>query len=141
MGLVDRNPSRRPRRAVETWRESMATGEPRDHEHRIRQANGEYRWFLARNSALRDEKGHIVRWYGVHVDIENQKRTEARLLQALDKIQKLQEQVSKENIVLREEVDRTSMFEEIVGASPALKAVLARVDKVAPTDSTILHHR
>lgn len=125
-------------RAVETWRESMATGEPRDHEHRIRQANGEYRWFLARNSALRDEKGHIVRWYGVHVDIENQKRTEARLLQALDKIQKLQEQVSKENIVLREEIDSTSMFEEIVGASPALKAVLARVDKVAPTDSTIL---
>ncbi|MGA8574037.1 MAG: sigma 54-interacting transcriptional regulator [Desulfobaccales bacterium] len=125
-------------RAVETWRESMATGEPRENEHRIRQANGEYRWFLARNSALRDEKGHIVRWYGVLVDIENQKRTEARLLQALDKIQKLQEQVSKENIVLREEIDRTSMFEEIVGASPALKAVLARVAKVAPTDSTIL---
>ncbi|MGA9820313.1 MAG: sigma 54-interacting transcriptional regulator [Desulfobaccales bacterium] len=125
-------------RAVEKWRESMATGEPRENEHRIRQANGEYRWFLARNSALRDEKGHIVRWYGVLVDIENQKRTEARLLQALDKIQKLQEQVSKENIVLREEIDRTSMFEEIVGASPALKAVLARVAKVAPTDSTIL---
>ena len=125
-------------RAVEKWRESLATGEPRENEHRIRQANGEYRWFLARNSALRDEKGHIVRWYGVLVDIENQKRTEARLLQALDKIQKLQEQVSKENIVLREEIDRTSMFEEIVGASPALKAVLARIDKVAPTDSTIL---
>ncbi|MGP8050720.1 MAG: sigma 54-interacting transcriptional regulator [Desulfobaccales bacterium] len=125
-------------RAVEKWRESLATGEPRENEHRIRLANGEYRWFLARNSALRDEKGHIVRWYGVLVDIENQKRTEARLLQALDKIQKLQEQVSKENIVLREEIDRTSMFEEIVGASPALKAVLARVAKVAPTDSTIL---
>ena len=124
-------------RAVEKWRESLATGEPRENEHRVRQANGEYRWFLARNSALRDEKGHIVRWYGVLVDIEDQKRTEARLLQALDKIQKLQEQVSKENIVLREEIDRTSMFEEIVGASPALKAVLARIDKVAPTDSIV----
>jgi PAS domain S-box-containing protein len=125
-------------RAVEKWRESLATGEPRENEHRIRLANGEYRWFLARNSALRDEKGHIVRWYGVLVDIENQKRTEARLLQALAKIQKLQEQVSKENIVLREEIDRTSMFEEIVGASTALKAVLTRVAKVAPTNSTIL---
>ena len=124
-------------RTVENWRESLATGEPRENEHRIRQANGEYRWFLARNSALRDEKGHIVRWYGVLMDIENQKRTEARLLQALDEIQKLQEQLSKENIVLREEVDRTSMFEEIVGASPALKAVLARIDKVAPTDSIV----
>ncbi|MDI6853327.1 MAG: sigma 54-interacting transcriptional regulator [Deltaproteobacteria bacterium] len=124
-------------RAVEKWRESLATGEPRENEHRLRQANGEYRWFLARNSALRDEKGHIVRWYGVLVDIENQKCTEARLLQALDEIKKLQEQLSKENIVLREEVDRTSMFEEIVGASPALKAVLARIDKVAPTDSIV----
>jgi formate hydrogenlyase transcriptional activator len=124
-------------RTVERWHESLATGEPRENEHRIRQANGEYRWFLARNSALRDEKGHIVRWYGVLVDIENQKRTEARLRQALDEIKKLQNQLSKENIVLREEVDRTSMFEEIVGASSALKAVLARIDKVAPTDSIV----
>ncbi len=124
-------------RAVEKWRESLATGEPIENEFRFRQANGEYHWFLARSSALRDEKGHIVRWYGVLVDIENQKRTEARLLQALDEVQKLQNQLSKENIVLREEVDRTSMFEEIVGASPALKAVLARIDKVAPTDSII----
>jgi formate hydrogenlyase transcriptional activator len=124
-------------RAVKRWQESLAMGEPGENEHRIRQANGEYRWFLARNAALRDEKGHIVRWYGVLVDIENQKRTEARLLQALVEIKKLQDQLSKENIVLREEVDRTSMFEEIVGASPALKAVLARIDKVAPTDSIV----
>ena len=123
--------------AVEKWRESMATGVPGENEHRVRQANGEYRWFLARNAALRDENGHIVRWYVVLMDIENQKRTEARLLQALDEIKKLQHQLSKENIVLREEVDRTSMFEEIVGASPALKAVLARIDKVAPTDSIV----
>ena len=123
--------------AVEKWRESLATGEPRENEHRIRLANGEYRWFLARNAALRDDKGNIVKWYGVLVDIENQKRTEARLRQALDEVQKLQDQLRKETIVLREEVDRTSMFEEIVGASPALKGVLARVDKVAPTDSVV----
>jgi transcriptional regulator with GAF, ATPase, and Fis domain len=39
---------------------------------------------------------------------------------------------------LREEIDRASMFEEIVGISPALHAVLSRVSKVAPTDSTVL---
>ena len=66
-------------RAVEIWRESLATGEPRENEHRVRQANGEYRWFLARNSALRDEKGDIVKWYVVLVDIENQKRAEEQL--------------------------------------------------------------
>ena len=66
-------------RAVEIWRESLATGEPRENELRFRQANGEYRWFLSRSSALRDEKGDIVRWYGALMDIENQKRAEEQL--------------------------------------------------------------
>jgi len=43
-----------------------------------------------------------------------------------------------ENLALREEVDQTSMFEEIVGTSAPLRAVLARVSRVAPTDSTVL---
>jgi len=124
--------------AMKIWRESLATGEPRENELRFRQSNGEYRWFLARSAALRDDKGGIVKWYGALMDVENLKRAEARLRQALDEVKKLQEQLRKENIVLREEIDRTSMFEEIVGSSPALKAVLARMDKVAPTDSIVL---
>jgi transcriptional regulator of acetoin/glycerol metabolism len=43
-----------------------------------------------------------------------------------------------ENLALREEVDQASMFEEIVGTSAPLRAVLARVSRVAPTDSTVL---
>ena len=46
-------------------------------------------------------------------------------------------QLYRENLALRDEVDRASMFEEIVGSSNALKAVLSRVAKVAPTDSTV----
>jgi transcriptional regulator with GAF, ATPase, and Fis domain len=42
------------------------------------------------------------------------------------------------SIALREEIDKISMFEEIVGASPRLRAVLSHVSKVAPTDSTVL---
>jgi len=124
-------------RVVEGRRQMLATGGPQEREFRIQQANGGYRWFLSRHQPLRDKKGNIIKWYGVMVDIEDRMRAEARLLQALDEIKKLQHQLSKENIVLREEVDRTSMFEEIVGASPALKAILARVDKVAPTDSIV----
>lgn len=124
-------------RVVEGRGQMLATGGPREREFRIRQANGEYRWYLSRHEPLRDEKGDIIKWYSVMVDIEDKKRAEARLRQALDEIKKLRDQLSKENIVLREEVDRTSMFEEIVGASPALKAVLARIDKVAPTDSIV----
>ena len=48
------------------------------------------------------------------------------------------EQLYRENLALRDEVDRTSMFEEIVGTSEPLKTVLALIAKVAPTDSTVL---
>ena len=65
------------------------------------------------------------------LDLTEQKRAEAE-------IRALKDQLYKENLVLRDEVDRTSMFEEIVGTSPALQPVLARVAKVAPTDSTVL---
>src|SRR5262249_52876725 len=43
-----------------------------------------------------------------------------------------------ENVALREEVDKTSMFEEIVGTSAPLRAVLASVARVAPLESTVL---
>jgi transcriptional regulator with GAF, ATPase, and Fis domain len=49
-----------------------------------------------------------------------------------------EQRLQNENIALREEIDKASMFEEIVGVSPALHTVLSRVFKVAPTDSTVL---
>ena len=70
-------------------------------------------------------------------DITEQHEAE-RLWRRSAEIKKLQDQLYKENIALREEIVRTSMFEEIVGESPALQAVLARVSKVAPTDSSVL---
>src|SRR5450432_1707618 len=53
-------------------------------------------------------------------------------------IRALRDQLYRENLALRDEVDRASMFEEIVGSSKTLKTVLSRVGKVAPTDSTVL---
>ena len=57
---------------------------------------------------------------------------------AFEEIQILKDQLYKENLALRDEIDITRMFEEIVGSSPALQAVLSQVAKVAPTDSTVL---
>jgi DNA-binding NtrC family response regulator len=57
---------------------------------------------------------------------------------AFEEIRVLRDQLYKENLALREEIDITRMFEEIVGSSPALQAVLSQVAKVAPTDSTVL---
>ena len=84
-----------------------------------------------RANPLRDETGTIVKWFGVNTDIEDRKRAEAEL-------RALKDQLYRENLVLRDEVDRTSMFEEIVGTSPALQPVLTRVAKVARSDSTVL---
>jgi PAS domain S-box-containing protein len=71
-------------------------------------------------------------------DISERKRSEATLEKAFKEIELLKDQLSKENLALREEIDTAFMFEEVVGASPALHAVLARVTKVAPTDATVL---
>jgi len=57
---------------------------------------------------------------------------------AYQEIQRLKDELYKENLALRDEVDRASMFEEIVGTSTALQDVLDRIAKVAPTDSTVL---
>jgi PAS domain S-box-containing protein len=57
---------------------------------------------------------------------------------AWEEIQTLKDQLYKENIALREEIDKVSMFEEIVGSSDALRKVLVDVAKVAKTDSTVL---
>jgi formate hydrogenlyase transcriptional activator len=62
----------------------------------------------------------------------------AALQRALEENQRLKDRLQDENLVLREQIDQALMFEEIVGASPALRAVLSRVSKVAPTDSTVL---
>jgi len=93
-------------------------------ELRVRGGDGTYRWFLARYNPVRDDEGQITRWYVACTDIEDRKRAEERL--------------QRENAALREEIDETSMFEEIVGTSHALQTVLSGISKVAPTDSTVL---
>jgi PAS domain S-box-containing protein len=100
------------------------SGSPFEMEARLRRRDGRYRWFLFRFNPIRDEQGRLTRWYAAATDIEDRKQAEERL--------------QNENVVLREEIDKASMFEEIIGTSPVLQAVLSRVSKVAPTDSTVL---
>ncbi len=104
--------------------QALSSGMPFELEQRALGKDGRYRWFLIHYNPVRDELGHVIRWYATGTDIDDRKQSEER--------------IRNENIALREEVDKASMFEEIVGASPALQAVLARVVKVAPTDSTVL---
>jgi formate hydrogenlyase transcriptional activator len=102
----------------------LLAGKSYEFELRIRRRDGTYRWFLGRGNPLKDEQGRITRWYNTATDIEDRKRAE--------------EEIRKENVALREELGKTSMFEEVIGTSSALQMVLARAAKVAPTDSTVL---
>src|SRR2546426_4493255 len=103
---------------------AIISGSPYELEVRLRAADGSYRWFLARYNPVRDDQGQIMRWYVACTDIDDRKRIEDRM--------------RNETIALREDLDRASMFEEIVGSSSALRSVLAQVAKVAQTDATVL---
>jgi PAS domain S-box-containing protein len=254
------------------WQQAIETGHLYDFEHRIRRADGQYRWFQSRGLPLRDPDGHVIRWYNLLTDIDDRKqaedalykseerwrsvfensaigvaltdisgrflatnaayqkmlgyteeeigsitflelthedyreanwrlvsellegkrtqfqiekqykrkdgsliwvsnnvslvpgtssmprfvmalsedvterkqteemlrRTQTKVEKAFEEIKRLKDRLHDENVALREEVDQAFMFEEIVGASPALKTVLSHVSKVAPTDSTVL---
>jgi PAS domain S-box-containing protein len=66
-------------RVAARWKRSLETGCEYDVEHRMRRADGAYRWFHVRALPLRDNQGMVVRWYCVLTDIEDRKRTEEAL--------------------------------------------------------------
>jgi PAS domain S-box-containing protein len=111
-------------RLLEKRHDVLARGNPFELEKRELGKDGKYRWFLVRYNPLRDDQGNIIRWYATGTDIEDRKQAEERMRD--------------ENLALREQIDQAFMFEEIVGASPALQNVLSSIVKVAPTDSTVL---
>jgi PAS domain S-box-containing protein len=108
------------------------------HEKRLVLKDGRSVWTNVIFTLLRDSQGRPNYVIAINEDITERKRAEADLQKALEQIKHLRDQLYKENIALREEIDKASMFEEIVGDSAALRSVLARVAKVGPTDSTVL---
>ena len=113
---------------IEAVREPRALGlagtVPFQLEQRGLGKDGRYRWFFLQYNPLLDDRGNVIRWYTNATDIDDRKKAEER--------------TRGENVALREEVDRASMFEEIVGSSEPLRRVLTHVAKVAPSDSTVL---
>ena len=71
-------------------------------------------------------------------EVLERQRAENDLEKAFEEIKRLKDRLHDENVALREEIDKASMFEEIVGTSPPLRTVLSRVSKVAPSDSSVL---
>ena len=111
-------------RVANERRSGIAKGVPFEIEKRALGGDGQFRWFLFRYKPVLNEDGCIVRWFATATDIEDRKQAEYRM--------------SNENLALREEMDRSSMFEDIVGSSDSLGKVLRQVAKVAPSDTTVL---
>src|SRR2546430_1841738 len=111
-------------RVREERKAGLARGLPFEIELRVLRKDGQYHWLLLRYNPLRDEEERLVRWYATGTDIDDRKLAEDR--------------TRNENVALREDIVRSSMFEEIVGSCEPLRRVLVQVSKVAPTDSTVL---
>jgi formate hydrogenlyase transcriptional activator len=86
---------------------ALTRGLPFEFEQRALGKDGQYRWFLIRYNPFRDEAGHVVRWYATGTDIHERVKAEER--------------IRNENQALREQIDRDSMFEDIVGSSEVLR--------------------
>jgi transcriptional regulator with PAS, ATPase and Fis domain len=101
-----------------------------DVEHRLLMPDGTVKTIRVLGHTSQEPDGKPI-FLGAITDISIVKN-------AFEEIRVLRDQLYKENLALREEIDITRMFEEIVGSSPALQSLLAKVAKVAPTDSTVL---
>ena len=123
------------RAKIETTQRERADSEG---DFRIVLPDGRIKYLHTIAHPVPDESGEITEVVGTVMDVTEQHQAQAALETAFEEIKALKDRLYNENIALREEIDRSSMFEEIVGESPALQAVLAHVVKVAPTDSTVL---
>jgi PAS domain S-box-containing protein len=110
----------------------------RETEFRILLPDGSIKYLHGVGHPVINKSGEVTEHFGTIMDGTEQRHARMALEKAYNEISKLKDQLYKENLALREEIDQASMFEEIVGTSPALQRVLLNVAKVAPTDSTVL---
>jgi len=123
---------------VQQARERAAQdGKDWDHQVRVLMPDGSVKHVRVRAHATRDALGNLE-FVGAAADVTEQHESRASLERAFKEIEKLKEELFRENLALKEEIDQASLFEEIVGSSEPLRRVLTQVTKVAPTDSTVL---
>jgi formate hydrogenlyase transcriptional activator len=107
-------------------------------EHRLLMPDGVVKYVQVVAHAVHDAATGGAEYVGAVMDVTAAKESRQALEKAYAEIRALKDRLQSETTVLREEIEQTSMFEEIVGASPPIRTVLSHVSKVAPTDSTVL---
>jgi transcriptional regulator with PAS, ATPase and Fis domain len=126
------------RALIDAATSELYKGNDAEYSYRIVLPDDSIRYVRTIAHAVTNDLGQAIAFVGTVIDVTEQRNARKALEKAFEEIKTLKDQLYKENIALREEIDKVSMFEDIVGTSPALQAVLSRVSKVAPTDSTVL---
>jgi PAS domain S-box-containing protein len=132
------HPEDRDRLREATFVERPNEGTDFDVDFRVVLPNGTMKYIRSIGHPIFNEAGEVGEYVGTAVDVTEQHEARAALETAFKEIKALKDQLYNENVALREEINRSSMFEELVGESPALQSVLAHIVRVAPTDSTVL---
>jgi PAS domain S-box-containing protein len=111
-------------RVMEKWLVVKATSEAYEDEMRLRRADGEYRWFLVRTVPLRDERGNIVKWFGISTEIEDRKQAEKELHRSFEQLRALTARLQRVREEERAKVAR-EIHDELGQALTAIKIDLA----------------
>jgi formate hydrogenlyase transcriptional activator len=125
-------------RCLQVYTASFDARQAFDMEYRLRRADGQYRWLADRGVPRISPAGEFLGYIGSCTDITERKEMEGQLQARLRENEDLKRQLERENIVLREEVKQLFAREELVGQSDAMRRVLAQVEQVAATNSTVL---
>ena len=72
---------------IATWAKSMRSGEEYDMEHRLRMADGTYRWHLSRATSVRGIDGKVSVWFGTATDIDRLKLSEIHIQAGVERLQ------------------------------------------------------
>jgi PAS domain S-box-containing protein len=135
---LNRNHPEDAKRIQEVFEESEIQKTDYEADYRIVLPDGTIRHLHAVGHPVVNESGDLVEFVGTAIDVTEQAQARIELEKAFEEIKRLKDRLHDENLALREQIDQAFMFEEIVGASPALQSVLSSIVKVAPTDSTVL---
>jgi PAS domain S-box-containing protein len=135
---LSRNHLEDQKRIQELFERSMIQKTDYDAGYRIVLPDGAIKHLHAVGHPVLNESGDLVEFVGTAIDVTEQAQARIELEKAFEEIKRLKDRLHDENLALREQIDQAFMFEEIVGASPALQTVLSSIVKVAPTDSTVL---
>ena len=123
-------------------RETYETAQINKHDfaadYRILLPDGTIKHMHTVGHPVMNASGDVLEFAGTGIEMTEQVQARVKLEIAFEEIRRLKDRLQDENLALREEVVHASMFEEIVGSSPALQATLTSISMVAPTDSTVL---